>query len=208
MQVRTAIISAAIVAAIWVGWSAERSSEGEHKSADAAIKSNNTVQSTNTVSSNNIVQTSDPVKTDTEIKTGGDPKTEAEKAALMKVMKDAVAARHGGVLPKTMSESDANVAAQAAIKWKQKQAAENAKRDLEAMKVKPPPSSGYAEILLAKEAITKMMRDPDSAVFSDVFFVNDRKSATGYYVPVVCGSVNGRNGFGYDRPKALRGCHV
>jgi hypothetical protein len=34
-----------------------------------------------------------------------------------------------------------------------------------------------------------LLRDPDSAVFSDVFFVNDRKSATGYYMPVVCGSV-------------------
>jgi hypothetical protein len=63
-------------------------------------------------------------------------------------------------------------------------------------KVKPPPSSGYAEIALAKEAITKMMRDPDSAAFGDVFFVNDRKSATGYYVPVVSGTVNGKNGFG------------
>jgi hypothetical protein len=26
-------------------------------------------------------------------------------------------------------------------------------------------------------------------LYSDVFFVNDRKSATGYYMPVVCGSV-------------------
>jgi hypothetical protein len=104
-------------------------------------------------------------------------------------MKDAVAARHGGVLPKTMSGQDTEVAAQAAI-------TEKRKLDLAAMKVKPPPSSGDAEIYLAKEAITKMMRDPDSAVFSDVFFVNDRKSASGYYVPVVCGTVNGRNGFG------------
>ena len=64
------------------------------------------------------------------------------------------------------------------------------------MKVKPPPSSGYAEIVLAKEAITKMMRDPDLAVFGDVFFVNDRKSATGYYVPVVCGTVNGKTASG------------
>jgi hypothetical protein len=102
-------------------------------------------------------------------------------------VKDAVAARPGGVLPKTMSKQDTEVAAQAA---------EKSKLDLAAMKVKPPPSSGYAEIYLAKEGITKIMRDPDSAVFSDVFFVNDRKSAQGYYVPVVCGTVNGRNGFG------------
>ena len=40
------------------------------------------------------------------------------------------------------------------------------------------------------------MRDPASAVFSDVFFVNDRQSENGYYVPVVCGTVNGKNGFG------------
>jgi hypothetical protein len=135
-------------------------------------------------------------QTDAQNKTNTDTQSEADKAALIKVMKDAVAARHGGVLPKTMSEDDTNVAAQAAIKWKAKQAAEKTKRDLDAMKVKPPPSSGYAEIYLAKAAITKIMRDPDSAVFGDVFFVNDRKSATGYYVPVVCGSVNGKNGFG------------
>lgn len=47
----------------------------------------------------------------------------AEKAALIKVMNDAVAARHGGVLPKTMTEQDRNVAARAAIKWKAKRAA-------------------------------------------------------------------------------------
>lgn len=128
--------------------------------------------------------------------TNTDTQAEADKAALIKVMKDAVAARHGGVLPKTMSEEDTKVAAQAAIKWKAKQAAEKTKRELDAMKMKPPPSSGYAEIALAKEAITKMMRDPESAVFGDIFFVNDRKSAKGYYVPVVCGTVNGRNGFG------------
>jgi hypothetical protein len=135
-------------------------------------------------------------QTDAQKKTDTDTQSEADKAALVKVMKDAVAARHGGVLPKTMSEEDTNIAAQAAIKWKTKQAADKIKRELDAMKVKPPPSSGYAEMFLAKEAITKMLRDPDSAVFGDVFFVNDRKSATGYYVPVVCGTVNGKNGFG------------
>jgi hypothetical protein len=119
-----------------------------------------------------------------------------EKAALVKVMKDAVTARHGGALPTTMSEEDTRVAVQAASKWKAEQVRKKAKFDLEAMKNKPPPSSGYAEIYTAKEAITKMMRDPDSAVFSDVFYVNDRKSATGYYVPAVCGTVNSRNGFG------------
>jgi hypothetical protein len=125
-----------------------------------------------------------------------DPQSDAEKTALINVMKDAVAARHGGKLPKTMSPEDTKIAAQAAMKWKAKQAAEKTKRELGAMKVKPPPSSGYAEIAFAKTAITKMMRDPDSAIFGDVFFVNDRKSPTGYYVPVVCGTVNGKNGFG------------
>lgn len=135
-------------------------------------------------------------QTEAQKKTATDTPTDADKAALVKVMKDAVAARHGGVLPKTMSEEDTKVAVQAATKWKAKQTADKTKRDLDAMKVKPPPSSGYAEIYLAKEAITKMMRDPELAVFGDVFFVNDRKSATGYYVPVVCGTVNGKNGFG------------
>jgi hypothetical protein len=111
-------------------------------------------------------------------------------------MKDAIAARHGGVVPDKVSKEDSEIAAQAALKWKEKQTAEKTKHELEAMKVKPPPSSGFAEIYLAKQAITKMMRDPDSAVFGDVFFVNDRKSPTGYYVPVVCGTVNGKNGFG------------
>jgi tetratricopeptide (TPR) repeat protein len=50
---------------------------------------------------------------------------EAEKAAIMKVMNDAVAARHHGILPKTMSKEDTEVAAQAAIEWKAKQAADD-----------------------------------------------------------------------------------
>ncbi len=49
---------------------------------------------------------------------------------------------------------------------------------------------------MAKDANTKMMREPDFASFGDVFYVNDRKSETGYYVPAACGTVNGRNGFG------------
>lgn len=102
-------------------------------------------------------------------------------------LKGAMAPRPGGVLPKTISKQDAEVATQAA---------EKRKRDLATMKVKPPPSNGNAEIYLAKEGITKLMRDPASAVFSEVFFVNDRQSAQGYYVPAVCGTVNARNGFG------------
>jgi hypothetical protein len=125
-----------------------------------------------------------------------EPPADGEKAALIKVMKDAVAARHGGVSPKTMTPEDAEVAAQAAIKWKKKQAAEKAKRDLAVLKVKPPPSNGDGEIYSVKELIKKSMREPSSAVFGDVIFVNDRKSPTGYYAPVVCGTVNGRNGFG------------
>lgn len=140
--------------------------------------------------------TPDPTKPADAPKTDTDKQADAEKAALIKVMKDVVAARHGGKLPKTMSKEDTEIAAQAAAKWRAKQAAEKTKRELDAMKVKPAPSNGYAEIAYAKEAITRMMRDPDSAVFGDVFFVNDRKSATGYYVPVVCGTVNGKNGFG------------
>jgi hypothetical protein len=55
-------------------------------------------------------------------------RAKAEKAALIKVVNAAVAARHGGVLPKTMPDEDRKVAAQAAIKWKAKQAADTAKR--------------------------------------------------------------------------------
>jgi len=41
---------------------------------------------------------------------------------------DAIAARHGGVLPKTPSDEDAKAASQAAIKWQAKRAEETAKR--------------------------------------------------------------------------------
>jgi hypothetical protein len=128
--------------------------------------------------------------------TNNETAADGEKAALIKAMKDAVAARHGGVLPKSMTAEDAEIAAQAAIKWKKRQANEKAKQELAALKVKPPPASGDAEIYLAQEAIRKVMREPSSAVFEDVFFVDDRKSETGYYVPVVCGTVNGRDEFG------------
>jgi hypothetical protein len=53
-----------------------------------------------------------------------DTEVDAEQAALVKVMKAAIAARHGGVLPKTVSDEDARVASQAAVKWQAKQAAE------------------------------------------------------------------------------------
>lgn len=110
------------------------------------------------------------------------PEADDQKAALVKVMKDVVAARHGGVLPKTMSEEDIATATQAAAKWKAEQAVKMTKLGLGAMKTKPLPRSGDAEILLAKESIAKILRDPSSAIFGDAFFVNDRKSSTGYYV--------------------------
>jgi hypothetical protein len=134
-------------------------------------------------------------KANTDTQTEADKAAKAKADAAVKAAKEAVAARHGGVLPKMMSPEDEQVAAEAAAKWMAKDAAEKTKRDMAALKVKPPPSNGYAEIFVAKDAIAKMMRDPDSAVFGDVFFVNDRKSPTGYYVPVVCGTVNGKNGF-------------
>jgi hypothetical protein len=52
------------------------------------------------------------------------PSLDAEQAALVKVMKAAIAARHGGVLPKALSDEDARLASQAAVKWQAKQAAE------------------------------------------------------------------------------------
>lgn len=124
---------------------------------------------------------------------------EPEKTALTKAMQDAIAARHGGKLPPPtgpVSKQDAEIALKVAVDWTKEQSAQKTKLAMDAMKVKPEPSPGYGEIYVAKESITKMLRDPSSAVFDDVFFVNDRKSATGYYVPVVCGTVNGKNGFG------------
>ena len=57
-------------------------------------------------------------KTDTET---------SEQAALVNLMKAAIASRHGGVLPKTLSDEDAKAASQAAVKWQAKQAAEKAR---------------------------------------------------------------------------------
>jgi hypothetical protein len=59
-----------------------------------------------------------------QTKTDTDMEVDWEQAALVKVMKAAIAARHGGVLPKTVSDEDARVASQAAVKWQAKQAAE------------------------------------------------------------------------------------
>jgi hypothetical protein len=58
-----------------------------------------------------------------------DTEVDSEQAALVNVMKAAIAARHGGVLPKTLSDEDAKAASQAAIKWQAKQAAEKTKRE-------------------------------------------------------------------------------
>ena len=56
-------------------------------------------------------------------KINNDTEVNSEQAALVNVMKAAIAARHGGVLPKTLSDEDAKAASQAAIKWRAKQAA-------------------------------------------------------------------------------------
>jgi hypothetical protein len=120
------------------------------------------------------------------------PSDDPEKAELVKRMRDAITARHHGVMPEKTSEADTKVMLEVSRKW----LAEQSKRKLDAMKVKPPPSNGYVEIEWAKEHIKPALRDPDSAVFGDTFFVNDRKSETGYYLPAVCGTVNAKNGFG------------
>jgi hypothetical protein len=57
-----------------------------------------------------------------------DTQVDSEQAALVNVMKGAIAARHGGVLPKTLSDEDAKAASQAAIKWQAKQPEEKTKR--------------------------------------------------------------------------------
>ena len=62
-------------------------------------------------------------------KIDNDTQVDSEQAALAKVMKAAIAARHGGALPKTLSDEDAKAASQAAIKWQAKQAAEKTKRE-------------------------------------------------------------------------------
>jgi hypothetical protein len=61
-------------------------------------------------------------------KLNNDTEVDSEQAALVNVMKAAIAARHGGVLPKVLSDEDAKAASQAAIKWQAKQAAEKTKR--------------------------------------------------------------------------------
>jgi hypothetical protein len=54
---------------------------------------------------------------------------DSEQAALVNVMKAAIAARHGGVVPKTPSGEDAKAASQAAMRWQMMQAAERTKRE-------------------------------------------------------------------------------
>jgi hypothetical protein len=61
-------------------------------------------------------------------KTDTNPQADAEDVALVQVMKAAIAARHGGALPKTLSDENARTASQAAITWQAKQAAENTNR--------------------------------------------------------------------------------
>jgi hypothetical protein len=61
-------------------------------------------------------------------KTDTNPAADAEDVALVQVMKAAIAARHGGALPKTLSDEDARTASQAAITWQAKQAADNTNR--------------------------------------------------------------------------------
>jgi hypothetical protein len=61
-------------------------------------------------------------------KTDTNPQADAEDVALVQVMKAAIAARHGGALPKTVSDEDARAASQAAITWLAKQAAEDTDR--------------------------------------------------------------------------------
>ena len=58
-----------------------------------------------------------------------DTQVDSEQAALVNVMKEAIAARHGGVLPGTVSDEDAKAASQAAIKWQAKQVEEKTKRN-------------------------------------------------------------------------------
>jgi hypothetical protein len=49
-------------------------------------------------------------------KTDNNTQVDSGQAALVNVMKAAIAARHGGVLPKTLTDEDAKAASQAAIK--------------------------------------------------------------------------------------------
>ena len=58
-----------------------------------------------------------------------DTQADTEQAALVNIMKAAIAARHGGVLPKTPSNEDVKAASQAAAKWHAKQVAEKTKRE-------------------------------------------------------------------------------
>jgi hypothetical protein len=54
-------------------------------------------------------------------KVADDTQVDSEQAALVNVMKGAIAARHGGVLPKTLFDEDARAASQAATNWQAKQ---------------------------------------------------------------------------------------
>ena len=69
-------------------------------------------------------------------------------------------------------------------------------KDLSAPRTAASDPEGYKSFLRARteDELKKKLRDPDSAVFSDVHF--GKLVADGKEAVVVCGRVNSRNGFG------------
>lgn len=128
---------------------------------------------------------------------------ETTKAAIKKAMEVAVAARHGGVLPKTMSDEDLKVATAAGVRATEQQSKASAAEKLKAMKTRPDPKDVTYSPAVVEMAVKQQLRDPDSAVFGSMNIYSDRK-LNGYYTPAVCGSVNSKNGFGgYAGEKAF-----
>lgn len=148
---------------------------------------------------------SDQRKTLTQAPTQQQTATNADtsKAAIKKAMEAAVAARHGGVLPKTMSDEDLKVAMEAGAKATEQQGKASAAEKLKAMKTRPDPKDVTYSPLLVEMAVKQQLRDPDSAVFGRMNIYSDRK-LNDYYTPAVCGRVNAKNGFGgYTGEKAF-----
>jgi hypothetical protein len=54
------------------------------------------------------------------------------------------------------------------------------------------PMTALAAEMVAEELVKPRLRDPDSAVFTDITF----KQGTASKGPIICGHVNSRNGFG------------
>jgi hypothetical protein len=121
--------------------------------------------------------------------------SDASRDQIKKKMETAVAAKHGGELPQAMSPDDLKIAMAAGARTTDQQAKSSAAEKLNSMKTPPDPADAKYSLDVVQMAVKQQLRDPDSATFGPMSLYSDRKM-NGYHTPVVCGTVNSKNGFG------------